>query len=71
MREIARRINPKASVKQLPPAMLKTIALFSPMVREVLAIHYQHTDTYILDDSELQRAFHLTPTPLASIFPNP
>ena len=71
MREIARRINPKASVKQLPPAMLKTIALFSPMVREVLAIHYQHTDTYILDDSELQRAFHFTPTPLASIFPNP
>ena len=71
MREITRRINPKASVKQLPPAMLKTIALFSPMVREVLAIHYQHTDTYILDDSELQRAFHFTPTPLASIFPNP
>ena len=71
MREIARRINPKASVKQLPPAMLKTIALFSPMVREVLAIHYQHTDTYGLDDSELQRAFHFTPTPLASIFPNP
>ena len=41
------------------------------VVREVLAIHYQHTDTYVLDDSELQRAFHFTPTPLASIFPNP
>lgn len=70
LREIARRINPRAKVRQIPGALLAVVGLFSPLAREVRAIRYQFTEPFLLSDSELRAAFDFTPTPLEQALEN-
>lgn len=65
--ELAAAINAAAGtdgrVRQYPAALLRVMGLFSPMMREVLAVSYQHTEPYVVDDAETRAVLGVQPTP--------
>jgi len=65
--ELARRINERfgttGRVKALPQALLRTVGLVSPMLREVYRSSYQFTAPFISDASETQHLLGVTATP--------
>lgn len=66
--ELAASVNALAGstgkVASYPSLMLRFMGLVSPMMREVLAVRYQHTEPYVVDDSETRERLGLQPTPL-------
>src|SRR5262249_257070 len=47
----------------LPPALLRAVGLFSPLVRELRETEYQFRDAFVMDSSAAQETFGLKPTP--------
>lgn len=64
LRKLSQMISPTAAVRRIPNLAVAALGLFLPLIREIHRILYQHTETYVLDDSELRAAFEFTPTPL-------
>jgi nucleoside-diphosphate-sugar epimerase len=55
---------PAAKVRTLPPLALKALGIFIPDIRELAEIRYQFDDPFVVDSSNTQSTFHLTPTPM-------
>lgn len=64
LQELAATLNPSARVKQIPTWALRLLGIFSPTIREVARVSYQHTSNYLMDDTALRDALDFTPTPL-------
>jgi nucleoside-diphosphate-sugar epimerase len=45
------------------PLMLRTLGVFSPVIREVAEMSYEFEGPYLVDGSKFTRAFGFTPTP--------
>ncbi|MDO4631055.1 MAG: NAD-dependent epimerase/dehydratase family protein [Corynebacterium sp.] len=67
LNELATAITPQAKVRQIPAPALRLLGLVDPMVREINSVKYQHTEPYLVDDSELKHAFDFAPTPLPDV----
>ena len=50
-------------VGTLPPALLRAVGLFSPLVRELRETEFQFRDAFVMDSSAAQETFGLKPTP--------
>jgi nucleoside-diphosphate-sugar epimerase len=55
---------PPAKLTKLPYSVLWTAGLFSPMIRELRTTRYQFARPFVIDSSETERTFDLTPTSL-------
>jgi nucleoside-diphosphate-sugar epimerase len=54
-------VPPKMAV--VSPLLLRTLGLFSPVVREMVEMRYEFVQPYLLDGTKFTRAFGFTPTP--------
>ncbi|MBC7631889.1 NAD-dependent epimerase/dehydratase family protein [Aeromicrobium sp.] len=55
--------KPPVAVSATPAAILSTLALVVPMMRELNQLSYQWTAPYVLDDSAARTHFDMEPTP--------
>lgn len=66
LRELVRRLALKSGlvikVAQVPRVMVKTVALFMPLVRELDEMLYQWDEPFVVDDSRFRERFGLVPT---------
>lgn len=53
----------RVRVSVIPPAVLWTVGLFNPSVRELRHTNYQMTAPFIIDDATTRQILHLEPTP--------
>ncbi len=75
VRELATRFTaanglPQAKVSSLPYAVLWTAGVFSPLLRELRATHYQFARPFVIDASHTEQTFSLTPTNLDAALKN-
>ncbi|WP_271218066.1 NAD-dependent epimerase/dehydratase family protein [Streptosporangium carneum] len=68
-RQIADRLCALAGVrnpgvKAMPHWMIRAAGLFSPMLGELEELRYQFVRPFVLDSSDFQRTFGVTPTPM-------
>ncbi|HEX6354956.1 NAD-dependent epimerase [Actinophytocola sp.] len=75
VRELAQRFTevhglPPAKLATLPYAALWTAGLFSPMIRELRATHYQFTRPFVMDSSATEQTFALAPTNMDAALKN-
>lgn len=54
--------RPRVSVHGLSPTVLRTLGVFSPLVKEVAQLSYQMMQPYILDASAATDRFSMKPT---------
>jgi nucleoside-diphosphate-sugar epimerase len=54
---------PEVPVKPIPHWLIKVGGLFSPLLRELPEVQYQHDRPFVMDSSAAQRTFGLSPTP--------
>ena len=54
---------PEVPVKPIPHWLIKVGGLFSPLLRELPEVAYQHDRPFVMDSSAAQRTFGLAPTP--------
>jgi nucleoside-diphosphate-sugar epimerase len=69
VRQLATRFTevvglPAPKLTKIPYPVMWTVGLFSPMVRELRATHYQFDRPFILDSSETAKTFGLQPEPM-------
>jgi nucleoside-diphosphate-sugar epimerase len=69
IRELAARFTavagaPPPKLTPIPYAMLWSAGLFSPLIREFRATHYQFTRPFVLDSSLTEKTFGLSPSDL-------
>jgi len=57
----------QVEVKPLPAAMIRLAGLFSPLLRELPEVAYQHDRPFVMDSSAAQARFDLKPTPWETI----
>lgn len=50
-------------VRSVPPAVLRTAGLVSPLMRELGETRYQFAEDFVMDSAAAQRTFGLAPTP--------
>ena len=55
MREIERQTGRPVKLRIAGKATLRLLGLFAPMLREMVEMHYLHTDPVLMDDSALDR----------------
>ncbi len=55
---------PRARIRQIPPLLLKLVALTNPTVRELLEMQYQFAEPFIVDSSKIANALHVEATPI-------
>jgi nucleoside-diphosphate-sugar epimerase len=55
---------PAAKLTRIPYATLWAVGLFSPLVRELRATHYQFAEPFVLDSSRTEQTFGLRPSDL-------
>ena len=55
--------KPPVAVSAIPGAILSTLSLVVPMIRELKQLSYQWTAPYVLDDSAARAHFGMEPTP--------
>jgi hypothetical protein len=60
--------QPKISAA--PYAVLWSAGLFSPMMRELRATHYQFARPFVLDSTHTERTFDLAPTAMDTALKN-
>jgi nucleoside-diphosphate-sugar epimerase len=53
----------RPQMTRVSPLMLRTLGVFSPVIREVAEMAYQFEEPYVVDGSKFMRAFGFTPTP--------
>jgi nucleoside-diphosphate-sugar epimerase len=58
----AARLGRDIRVRQLPRWAVKTIAVFSPLFRELDEMLYQWDEPFVIDDRRFRERFHLPPT---------
>jgi nucleoside-diphosphate-sugar epimerase len=67
-RELVRRLaaaaGRKAELQRLPRILVSAMAVFSPLMREVLEMDYQWDEDFVVDDGRFRETFGLAPTPL-------
>jgi len=54
----------KVEVQRLPRIMVSAMAVFSPLMRELLEMDYQWDEDFVVDDGRFRETFGLAPTPL-------
>ena len=55
---------PRARLRQIPPLLLRLVALTNPTVRELLEMQYQFAEPFIVDSSKIANALHVEATPI-------
>jgi nucleoside-diphosphate-sugar epimerase len=55
---------PTPSVRQLPPALLRVLSLFSPLLRELQEVRYQFDRPFVVDASAYTESFNEAATPV-------
>jgi nucleoside-diphosphate-sugar epimerase len=58
---------PKPKLTSVPYPALWAAGLFSPLIRELRATHYQFVHPFVIDSSLTERTFGLTPTELDTV----
>lgn len=58
---LATKLGREISVAQLPRWMLKTMAVFMPLMRELDEMLYQWDEPFVVDDRRFRERFHLVP----------
>lgn len=53
---------PKPTIRTMPYAMLWTVGLFSPTIRELRSTYYQFAKPFVVDSSVTEQTFGLAPT---------
>lgn len=61
---------PKAKLTEVPYAVLWTMGLFSPMLRELRTTRYQFTRPFVVDSVETEQTFGIPPTNLDAALKN-
>jgi nucleoside-diphosphate-sugar epimerase len=56
--------TPPIKVRQVPPALLRVVGAFSPLIRELGEVRYQFDRPFVSDSSACAEHFGLMPTPL-------
>lgn len=54
----------EAPITRVPKPMLRVVSLFTPIVRELIEMHYEWEREYVVDDSGFRARFGFTGTPL-------
>jgi len=73
--ELSRRFTevhglPRPKISAVPYAMLWSVGLFSPMMRELRATHYQFARPFVLESVHTERTFDLAPTAMDAALKN-
>jgi hypothetical protein len=55
---------PPVAVRQVPPALVRAMSLFSPLMRELQEVRYQFDRPFVVDSSAYIRQFKEEPTPI-------
>jgi nucleoside-diphosphate-sugar epimerase len=58
---LAGKLGQELNVRQVPRWMLKTIAVFVPLMRELDEMLYQWDEPFVVDDRRFRERFHLMP----------
>lgn len=64
--ELLRHLQCDVPITRVPRPALRLAALFVPIVRELVEMHYEWEREYVVDDSRFRTRFAFEPTPLAS-----
>jgi nucleoside-diphosphate-sugar epimerase len=59
---LATKLDREIHVGQLPRAIVKTIAVFVPLFRELAEMLYQWDEPFVIDDRRFRERFRLAPT---------
>lgn len=59
--------GPEAKVRQISRVLIRFLALFNPMMKEMLAGAYMHDEPFLADDSAFCEASGFKPTPLKEL----
>lgn len=59
---LATTLSRGINVRQLPRWVVKTIAVFSPLFRELDEMLYQWEEPFVVDDRRFRERFHMAPT---------
>jgi nucleoside-diphosphate-sugar epimerase len=61
---LATKLDAKIRVAQVPRSIVKTIAVFVPLFRELAEMLYQWDEPFVIDDRRFRDRFQFTPTDL-------
>jgi nucleoside-diphosphate-sugar epimerase len=61
---IGRAMNLDITMKRMPRALIRTLGIFMPFMRELPEMAYQWEAPFVIDDSKFRARFGATPTPL-------
>jgi nucleoside-diphosphate-sugar epimerase len=56
--------QPRTKLRQIPPLLLRAVALANPTVRELLEMRYQFAEPFIVDSNKITTRLGITATPL-------
>ncbi len=56
--------QPRTKLRQIPPLLLRAVALVNPTVRELLEMRYQFAEPFIVDSTKITTRLGITATPL-------
>jgi nucleoside-diphosphate-sugar epimerase len=75
IRELSRRFAevhglPAPKISAVPYAVLWSVGLFSPMMRELRTTHYQFARPFTIDSTQTERTLGLAPTPMDAALKN-
>ena len=59
---LATTLDRDIRVRQVPRAIVRTVALFVPLFRELAEMLYQWDEPFIIDDRRFRERFHVSPT---------
>ena len=63
-KRLASRLGQDIKVAQLPRWLVKTVAVFMPLMRELDEMLYQWDEPFVVDDQRFRERFHISPTQL-------
>jgi len=63
--QLGRALDLDLSMKRMSRALLRTLGVFMPFMRELPELAYQWEAPFVIDDAKYRARFHAAPTPLA------
>jgi hypothetical protein len=62
---IGRAVNLEITMKRMPRALVRTLGVVMPFMRELPEMAYQWEAPFVIDDAKYRARFGTAPTPLA------